>query len=149
MELRLLRASEALAPIAQSLLLALYPGSELHRSEERLVNLWLEPAPARSLERVKGLLNELVDRPEWRSRSALVREVSEPGGSYLELLVPLAPEEYGGGPAVVGPFAGADAAEEFGAQASGPRLAHDTFPVTNGWLVDLFEVPAPGWEASG
>lgn len=149
MELRLLRASPALAPIAESLLLALYPESELHRSQDRLVNLWLKPAPPGSLERVRRLLNELVDRPEWRSRSALLREVSELDGDYLELIVPVAPDEYLGGPAVVGPFVDADEAAEFGERASDSRLTHDTFAGAGGWLVDLFELPAPGWDPSG
>src|SRR5690606_10072866 len=80
----------------------------------------------------------LVERPEWRARHAVAREVSDVNGVRLELLTPLAPEAYDGGEALVGPFADDEAARSWASGIAEPGLAFDTVPVTGAYLVDLF-----------
>lgn len=145
----LLRASPELADILVSLLLLLWPEATLKRSDGgRLVHLWLEPAPSGGWERLRELLQQLVERPEWRRRAALVREVSDRAGKRLEVLVPLSPSAPDVGAGVYGPFPDEAAADEFGERNATPSLTHDTFQIPGGWVVDLFEMPAAAWEDS-
>lgn len=148
-----MHASPELADIAASLLLALFPDRQLYRGLagtglHQPASLSMLPGlDATGFARLKEYLHQLVDRTEWRRRHALAREVSDRRGTFVELIVPVAPGSYSGGPAVVGPFLDETAADEFGSRQAGPALAHDAFPTAGGWLVDLFEVPAPGWES--
>ncbi len=147
-----MHAGRELADIVASLMLTLFPDAELYRGQVgidsgHLVSLYMVPgADGAGFERLKSYLYQLVDRPEWRERYALAREVSDRQGTYLEVIVPVAPESYSGGPAIVGPFADELAADEFGSRHATTTLSHDTYRVAGGWLADLFEVPAPGWE---
>src|SRR5690606_38222821 len=76
------RATSDLAPIAESVILVLFPASTLYRSTSGLVSLRLEPAPDREgFRRLKDKLFELVGRPEWRRRHAVGREVSDADGT--------------------------------------------------------------------
>lgn len=137
-----LRASPQLVDVAVPLLLAAFQGRQVMRgSAGRLAALYVQPplAPNES-RRLLGYLYELVERPEWVSRCALAREVSDAGGTRLELLVPLAPVEYDGGEAVVGPFATDEDARDWVAGVAEKGLAFDTMRVTGGYLVDLFEL---------
>lgn len=135
-----LRASPELVDVAVPLLLTLFPERQLLRgSRGRLAALFVDP-PLQKHEarRLLGFLYELVDRPEWRSRCALAREVSDAKGTRTELVLPLAPGSYDGGEALVGPFPSAEAAKDWAADVADPQLAFDTMLTSCGHLVDLF-----------
>ena len=135
------RASSELAAIAVSLLSALFPSSRLYRADGRLARLLLEPPASRAeLARVREMLFELADRPEWRARHAVAREVSDADGLRLELLLPLPPSDYQGGPALVGPFADQLSADEWGGDHARSDVSYDTFYTGTAWLCDLFEL---------
>lgn len=136
------RATRDLAPIAESVLLIMFPNAHLYRTGEDLVQLVLEPAPDRAgLTRVKDELVELVARPEWRRRHAVTREVSDRDGTRVELLTPVAPGDYRGGPRLVGPFPTAEEADAWGGDNAVSTLSYDTFFTGEAWLVDLFSLP--------
>lgn len=136
-----LMAGPGLSEIAASLLLALFPTRQLVRSggggrlEELLVRPALNPNESRKL---LGHLFTLVERPEWRAKYAVAREVQDADGRRLELFTPLPPEEYRGGVAVVGPFEDEETAKAWGADVAEPSLASDTLPIAGAYLVDLF-----------
>lgn len=135
-----LRASPQFVGVAIPLLLAAFPGRQvLEGSVGRLTALFVEPplAPNES-RRLLGYLYELVERPEWEARCAVAREVSDVQGTHLELLVPLAPADYDGGEALVGPFASDEEARAWVAGVAEKGLAFDTMRVKGGYLVDLF-----------
>jgi len=141
----LVRATGDLAGIAASLLLALYPAAELYRvgsgAASDLQRLILDPAPA-DTDRLRRMLLELVDRPEWRGKHAVTREVSDDAGERLEVLTPLSPSDYREGPRLVGPFATERDADEWGADHAVSTLSYDTFFTGSVWLCDLFDLPA-------
>lgn len=135
-----LRADPALADIALSLILMAFPRHRVMRGAEgRLAALYLDPPlDASQSRRLLEQLYQLVERPEWRARHAVAREVSDVRGTRIELLMPLAPDEYDGGEALVGPFADDEAARNWASGIAEPGLAFDTVPVTGAYLVDLF-----------
>jgi hypothetical protein len=136
------RATRDLAPIVESVLLVMFPASTLYRTGDEPVGLLLEPAPDRAgLARLKDKLVELAARPEWRRRHAVAREVSDASGTRLEVLTPLAPEDYAGGPRLVGPFATEEEADAWGGDNAVSTLSYDTFFTGEAWLVDLFSLP--------
>ncbi len=136
------RATSDLAPIAESVILVLFPASTLYRSTSGLVSLRLEPAPDREgFRRLKDKLFELVGRPEWRRRHAVGREVSDADGTRLEVLTPVPPREYAGGARLVGPFATQAEADAWGGDNAVSALSYDTFATGGAWLVDLFDLP--------
>lgn len=135
-----LRASGELADLAAQLLGVLYPDKRLTVEQE---GGWFSfsARPALSTGESRRLLNhlhDLVDRPEWRRRHAVAREVTDVTGRRVEVVVPLAPGAYQGGEAIVGPFASQDAAKEWYASVRLPGLAADTLQVADAWLCDLF-----------
>ena len=135
------RASPELADIAVSLLGAMFPRAELYRAEGGLSRLLLAPPPSRGeLERLRGMLFDLVERPEWQARHAVAREVTDADGLRLELLTPIAPSDYRGGPALVGPFADQQSADEWGGDHARSDVSYDTFFTGTAWLCDLFEL---------
>lgn len=135
------RASPELADVAVSLLLALFPDATLYRAEGRLSRLLLAPAPHRpEHEHLRGLLFDLVDRPEWREKHAVAREVTDADGLRLELLTPIPARQYRGGPALVGPFADERSADEWGGDNARSEVSYDTFFTGSAWLCDLFEL---------
>ena len=135
-----LRASPECVDVAIPLLLTLFPGREVMRgSVGRLAALYVDPALERhEARRLLGYLFELVERPEWRGRCAVAREVTDAGGHRMELVVPLAPADYDGGECLVGPFASKEAATEWAADVADASLAFDTMQASCGYLVDLF-----------
>lgn len=135
-----LRATPELADIAVSLLLVAFPEKRLAREAEgQRTVLYTEPPLAKpERRRLLDLLFELVERPEWRERCAVAREVRDVRGTRLELLVPLAPDAYDGGEALVGPFEGEEEAQAWAAGIAEPSLAFDTVPCHGRQLVDLF-----------
>ena len=138
------RASPELADIASSLLLALFPAATQYRAEGALTRLLLMPAPESAAhQQLRGLLFDLVDRPEWRAKHAVAREVSDDDGLRLELLTPIAAADYRGGPALVGPFADERSAVEWGEDHAKSDVSFDTFFTGTAWLCDLFELPGP------
>lgn len=136
-----LQAGPGLSDIAASLLLALFPTRQLARAggagrlERLLVKPPLTPNESRKL---LDHLFTLVERPEWRDKHAVAREVQDVRGRRLELLTPLPPGEYRGGEALVGPFHDEAAATEWAADVAEPGLASDTVPMAGAYLVDLF-----------
>lgn len=137
----MVRATAGLADVVASLLLALHPGAELYRIGSDVQRLVLDPAPGTHRgETLLRLLFELVDRPEWRARHAVAREVSDVDGERFEVLVPVSPEAYRAGPRLVGPFPSQAAADEWGAEHAVSTLSYDTFPTGAVWLCDLFEL---------
>ncbi len=136
------RATRDLAPIAESVLLVMFPASRLFRAGDEPVGLILEPAPDRAgLARLKDKLGELVARPEWRRRHAVAREVADAAGTRLEVLTPVDPQAYAGGPRLVGPFATEVEADAWGGDNAVSTLSYDTFFTGEAWLVDLFSLP--------
>ncbi|HET8985381.1 MAG TPA: hypothetical protein VFN03_06460 [Trueperaceae bacterium] len=150
------RASSPVAAVVASLLLALYPKAELYRVGADVERLVLDPAPAAArLERLKAMLFDLADRPEWQARHLVTREVSDGSGPRLEALLPVAPDQYRSGALLVGPFATEALADEWGADhavstlsydvfsMSGPSTGSPTGPAATGsvWLCDLFDIP--------
>src|SRR5690554_1017980 len=101
-----LRASPPFMDVAIPLLLTLFPGRQVLRgSAGRLAALHVgPPLEKHEARRLLGFLYELVGRPEWRDRCAVAREVTDVTGTRTELILPLAPHEYDGGEALVGPF---------------------------------------------
>lgn len=136
-----LQAGPGLSDIAASLLLALFPTRQLVRTggAGRLERLMVKPAlnPNESRKLLDNLFS-LVERPEWRAKHAVAREVQDVTGRRLELLTPLPPDEYRGGEALVGPFEDEAAASDWAAGVAEPRLASDTVPMAGAYLVDLF-----------
>ena len=139
------RATSDLAGIVASLLLALYADAELYRVESGeaggLERLILDPAPP-DASHLRRLLFELVDRPEWRVKHTITREVTDGDGERLEVLTPLPAAEYRGEARLVGPFVTREEADTWGADHAVSSLSYDTFAVGGAWLVDLFELPA-------
>lgn len=157
----MVRASEGVADVVVSLLLTLFPGAALYRVGVDVQKLILDPAPAQErLTRLRALLFDLAERPEWRRRHLVTREVDDPEGRRLEALLPQAPADYGGGAVLVGPFTTQALADEWGgdhavstlsydvfslggAAASDPSVgpAHGTAGQERVWLCDLFDLP--------
>lgn len=136
------RATEDLAPIAEGVLHVMFPDATMFRSANGLVRLTLEPAPEQAdFRRLKDKLFELVARPEWRAKHAFAREVTDGDGNRLEVMTPVAPAEYRGGPRLVGPFTDQRSAEEWGGDNAVSSLSFDTFYTGDAWLVDLFDLP--------
>lgn len=137
-----LRASPEFVDVAIPLLLTLFPGREVMRGVAgRLAALYVDPPlEDHEAKRLLGFLFELAARPEWQSRCAVAREVSDIHGSRMEIVLPLAPAEYDGGEALVGPFGSAEAAQEWASGVAEPSLAFDTMLASCGHLVDLFEL---------
>ncbi len=135
-----LRLSPEFVDVAIPLLLTAFPGREVMRDAVgRLAALYVDPPLERhEARRLLGYLFELVDRPEWQSRCAVAREVSDVNGTRSELVLPLAPGEYDGGEALVGPFPTVEAAQAWATSVADPGLAFDTMLASCGPLVDLF-----------
>jgi len=135
-----LRASPALADLAAQLLSALFPDKRFATAHE---GRWLvfSARPALALaesRRLLGHLHDLVDLPQWRREYAVAREVTDVKGRRLEVLVPLTPQAYDGGEALVGPFPDQAAAQEWYGSVQQRGLAADTVQVADAWLCDLF-----------
>jgi hypothetical protein len=146
-----LRAEGQLAEVASSLLLTLFPRHRLCRAEVgRFRVLMLDPPLAAGQEQeLERYLHELVERPEWRARHALVREVRDRTGTHRELLTPLPPHAYQGGEALVGPFDDEVTADAWGAEHAARGYGHDAVAMAGGWMCDVFDVGdelAPAWE---
>lgn len=136
------RASTPVAGIVASLLLTLYPRSELYRVGAGVERLILDPAPSTGrLDKLKSLLFDLADRPEWRSRHLVTREVGDADGLRLEALLPVPPGEYRTGAQLVGPFETGTAADEWGADHAVSTLSYDVFSTGGVWVCDLFDLP--------
>ncbi|MFA5551554.1 MAG: hypothetical protein WDA03_08035 [Trueperaceae bacterium] len=134
------RASPELVDVAIPLLLTLFPGREVRGDTAgRLVALRVNPPLQKpEVRRLLGFLFELVDRPEWRARCAVAREVSDVHGTRTEVVLPVRPPEYAGGEALVGPFPTQEAAADWAAGVADASLAFDTVEAHCGHLVDLF-----------
>jgi hypothetical protein len=152
-----IRASSPVAGTVASLLLALFPRAELYRVGAGVERLILDPAPAAGrLDRLKSMLFDLAERPEWRARHLVTREVSDSSGARLEALLPVAPQQYRSGALLVGPFATRSQADEWGADHAVSSLSYDVFAMSGAasagaasdqgapgsvWLCDLFDLP--------
>ncbi|MEJ2668478.1 MAG: hypothetical protein P8Z81_15515 [Deinococcales bacterium] len=90
------------------------------------------------LERFDALLAPLVDRPEWSARHAYYREVNDARGKRRELGLPLVPDAYREGDAVVGPFPDEAAAEAWGREHVDAPRVHDPFAMNGRWFCDVF-----------
>lgn len=136
-----LRAGPGLADIAVSLLLALFPEHDLYRAAAGdMTSLSLDPPlGAEQAGRLEHYLHQLVERPEWRARHGVVREVRDRTGTRLEVRTPAAPAEYRGGEALVGPFEDEAAAEAWGADHAGTGYGHDAIRMAGVWLCDVFD----------
>ena len=134
------RASAELAEIAGPLLLTAFPRRLTFRSQAgALVRFSLFPPPdAADLARLDALLEPLLERPEWRARHAFYRIVEDRSGLRRELALPLAPQAYEGGDAVVGPFRAEGAADAWAARSVTPPRVHDAFGSGSVWFCDVF-----------
>ncbi len=138
--LEALRATPELADIAAQLLSVLFPDKRLVSAME---GRWLTfgarpPLAVHESRRLLNHLHDLVERPEWRRRHAVAREVTDSKGRRVELLVPLPPGAYTGGEALVGPFPDEETAKEWYAGVQLVGLAADTVHIADAWLCDLF-----------
>jgi hypothetical protein len=135
-----LRAAPELADLAGSLLLAAFPEREVFRAasgaRERL--LAFPPLSQDELARLDRLLAPFVERRPWRARNAFYRQVSDVRGSVRELALPLTPEAYRDGDAVVGPFTDAASADAWGRGKVAPPRVHDVFRMNDAWFCDVF-----------
>ncbi|MEJ2287913.1 MAG: hypothetical protein P8Y02_04560 [Deinococcales bacterium] len=135
-----LLAAAELAHLAGGMLLAAFPGREIFRTpagrSERL--LAFPPLDDEELERFDALLAPLVDRPEWSARHAYYREVNDARGKRRELGLPLVPDAYREGDAVVGPFPDEAAAEAWGREHVDAPRVHDPFAMNGRWFCDVF-----------
>lgn len=147
-----MRASTPVAGIVASLLLTLYPQAALYRVGADVERLILDPAPPpKGLEKLKSLLFDLAERPEWRERHLVTREIGDVSGLRLETLLPLAPDDYRGGERLVGPFATEAQADEWGGDHAVSTLSYDVFAIAGSstdsltagsvWVCDLFDLP--------
>lgn len=135
-----MRAGPELAEIAAQLLSVLFPEKTFVTDlDGPWVRFAARPALAVSeSRRLLDHLHDLVDRPEWRARHAVAREVTDAAGRRVEVLVPLAPAAYAGGEALVGPFPDEEAAQGWCRTVQLRGLAADTVEVAGAWLCDLF-----------
>jgi len=146
-----LRAGPGLADIAVSLVLALFPEHQLYRAEagDMSVIALDPPLDTEQTARLERYLHDLVERPEWRKRHAVVREVRDRGGTRLEVRTPTAPAEYVAGEALVGPFDDEAAADAWGAEHVAGGFGHDAIRMAGAWLCDVFDAGedlGAGWE---
>lgn len=154
------RAGPGLDDIVVSLLLVLFPDRQLYRGEmggdtggemSGMTALSVDPPlGAEETARLERYLHELVERPEWRARHAVVREVQDRSGTRLELRTPIAPADYRAGEALVGPFDDESAADAWGAEHASDGCAHDAIRMAGAWMCDVFDAGqdlAPGWDA--
>lgn len=137
-----LRVSPEAAELAASLLLALFPNRSWARAHVGRLTAYsarppLDQAGAR---RLFDKLFELSERPEWRARHAVAREVTDVTGRRLELLVPVPPEAYEGGEGLVGPFATFEDANDWGMSVQARELAADALQAGDAWLCELFRL---------
>ncbi|MFO7547169.1 MAG: hypothetical protein R6W77_16885 [Trueperaceae bacterium] len=146
-----LRAGPDLADIAVSLLLALFPEHQLYRAEAgAMTAISLDPAlDADQAARLEHFLQALVERPEWRERHGVLREVRDRAGTRLEVRTPTAPADYVAGEALVGPFDDEAAADTWGAGHAPSGFGHDAIRMAGAWLCDVFDAGedlGPAWE---
>lgn len=147
-----LRASSDLADIGATLLLALFPERRLYRSEHGASSVLLVEPPLGASEaaRLERYLHELVARPEWRARHAVVREVRDRAGVRREVRTPVPPTSYRVGEALVGPFDDEASADAWGAAHAPPGHDHDAIQMAGAWLCDVFATGddlGAAWEA--
>lgn len=141
-----LRASPELGDVAGQLLLTLFPDRRLLTAREgRWVTFSARPALGlHDSRRLLDHLHALVVRPEWRGRHAVAREVVDARGRRVEAVVPVRPEAYDGGDALVGPFPDEESVRAWYAGVRLGGLAADTLQVEGAWLCDLFLLDEPG-----
>jgi hypothetical protein len=137
-----LRAGPGLADIAVSLVLALFPEHRLYRAEAAAMTAVAlqPPLDAAQAARLERFLHELAERPEWRERHAVVREVRDRAGTRLEVRTPTAPADYVTGEALVGPFDDEAAADAWGAEHAPDGCGHDAIRMAGAWLCDVFDI---------
>lgn len=137
-----LRVSPEAAELAASLLLALFPNRSWGRAHVGRLTAYFArpPLDQAGAWRLFDKLFELSERPEWRARHAMAREVTDVTGRRLELLVPVPPEAYEGGEGLVGPFATFEDANAWGMSVQARELAADALQAGDAWLCELFRL---------
>lgn len=134
------RVSPELVGVVVPLILTLFADRDVMPVPEgRLVAVQVAPQLDQvESRRLLGFLFQLVDRPEWKRRCTVAREVTDVRGRRCEVVVPLTPGAYDAGEALVGPFQTQDAANEWAAGVAQTELAFDTMLTAGGYLIDLF-----------
>jgi hypothetical protein len=98
------------------------------------------PGPSsEQLERLDDLMGAAVEE-EARRRYGFYRVVRDRSGSRRELGLPVAPDDWDGSEAMVGPFEDEASAWEWARGRSDPRsgTTHDVLKYAGGWFCDLF-----------
>lgn len=133
------QASAELAAVVRPLLLALFPEHEVFEAELDGLPLFLANPALSSPERARlgVFLNDLVARPEWAQRSALLREITDNAGERFDVRVPLTPEP-NPNLGVYGPFASTDEAKAWVQEHAPYQLESDIFSTPAGVVVELF-----------
>lgn len=140
--IELLRVDPRLLELVASLFWAAFPRRRLLRvGEDRdgRVTLAVE-APWGEADglRWRGALDDLLRQPFARCGGAILREVGDRAGRRWELMAPRAPDAYGGGAWLVGPFRDEAAADAWAAARLVRPWVHDVVPHAGGWYADVF-----------
>ena len=133
------QASAELADVVRPLLLTLFPEHDVYEAELNGLPLFLS-TPALTAEQralVGSFLAELVARPEWTSRAAVLREITDSSGERFDIRVPVAPVEQPG-IGVYGPFTSTEAAANWVRDHAPYELESDIFSTPTGVVVELF-----------
>ena len=138
----ILRVDPRLLDVVASLFWATFPQRRLGRAgpdaDGRVVLSTDPPWPAVAAERWRHALEELLRQPFARAGGAFLREVRDRSGRRDELALPVAPEAYGGGAWLVGPFPAAAAADAWAERNLRPPWVHDVHRHGDGWYADVF-----------
>lgn len=146
----LLRVDPRLEALAASLFWATLPDRRLGKApadrDGRVPFLLDAPLAPREADRWRGALDALLrDRA---GAGAFLREVRDRDGRREELALPVAPEAYGGGAWLVGPFATEAAADAWAAQRLARPWVHDVVAHAGAHFADVFLGDPDGADAS-
>lgn len=144
------RVAPELVEAAASIVEASWPRRQLYRvpspGGERL--LVFPPLSEDEFARFDDDAADLVARPSFSEALAFFRTVRDLRGTHRELLLPVAPEAWDGGVALVGPFASEEAAKAWPAGRLPAELMADPIPYRGRWFCDVFRSDEE-WLSSG
>lgn len=135
------QASAELAGVVRPLLLAAFPEHEIYETELIGLPVFLTNPALNADQRAHlgSFLAELVARPEWVQRAAIMREVTDSAGERFDIRVPITPTatpEIG----VYGPFASTNEATDWVREHAPYQLESDIFSTPVGVVVELFRL---------
>ncbi len=138
----ILRVDPRLLDTVASLFWATFPGRRLGRlatdADGRVPLTTDAPWVAPAAERWRTALDTLLQHPSTRSGGAYLREVRDRAGRRVEVALPVAPGDYGGGAWLVGPFFDERAADAWASRVLLPPWVHDVHEHGDAWFADVF-----------